>query len=109
MLVLDEDRAGFYRFFRDQLAEDGIGLICTMGDGTMECSSNIATAFDLQEREHMPTGKSLMLAGTSCRMGCFETFLEELNSGSLTVLKQGITAVEPDFPVMMYAVVKRKS
>lgn len=106
MLVRDEDRNGFYRFVRDHLAEHGIALICTMGDGEMERESDIASAFDLQARTHYQTGKTLMLAGTSCRMVSVHTFVKELNANGLAVLKQGFTSVEPDFPQMMYAVVK---
>lgn len=108
MLVRDGDRRGFYAFLREQLAEDGVALVCTMGDGQMERSSDISTAFDLQERSHPETGRTLRLAGTSCRVVSFETFRKELDENGLAVLKEGITAVEPDFPVMMYAVVKKK-
>lgn len=108
MLVLDEDRNGFYRFICSHLKEDGIALVCTMGDGTVERCSDISTAFDLQERTHEASGKTLEIAGTSCRMVNFETFGEELRRNGLTVVKHGITAVEPDFPQMMYAVVSLK-
>ena len=52
MLVLDEDRNAFYRFIYDHLTDDGIALICTMGDGKIERKSDVANAFQLQEREH---------------------------------------------------------
>lgn len=107
MLVLDDDRNAFYRFIHSHLKDTGIALVCTMGDGTVERCSDITTAFDLQERTHEATGKTLEIAGTSCRMVSFETFDEELRRNGLAVVKQGITAVEPDFPQMMYAVVKR--
>lgn len=67
MLVVDAHRAAFYRFIREHLKENGIALVCTMGDGTMERKSDIATAFDLQERTHGESGEKLLLAGTSCR------------------------------------------
>lgn len=107
MLVEDEDRAAFYRFIRDHLNEDGIALVCTMGDGTMERKSDISTAFDLQERTHSETGVKLHLAGTSCRMVDWEAFLREIKESGLEVMEQGLTAVEPDFPVMMYVVMKK--
>lgn len=109
MLVQDEDRNGFYCFIREQLTENGIGLICTMGDGIMESSSDIQKAFELQRRHHQQSGKELMLAGTSCRVVSFTTFLRELENNGLSALEKGFTSVEPDFPQMMYAVVKRKS
>lgn len=107
MLVTDADRSGFYRFIRDHLNDGGVSLICTMGDGNLERSTDISTAFDLQNRTHGETGERMMLAGTSCRMVSWETFLPELVKNGLCVCEQGLTAMEPDFPVMMYAVVKK--
>lgn len=107
MLVEDADRAAFYRFIREHLKKDGFALICTMGDGSLERQSDVSTAFDLQERTHGETGIKLRLACTSCRMVCWETFLRELADSGLEVAKRGQTAMEPDFPVMMYAVVRK--
>ena len=107
MLVLDEDRNRFYGFIREHLKSDGIALIGTMGDGNVERQSDITTAFDLQERTHEESGKTMKIAGTSCRMVNFATFERELARNKLKILKQGVTAVEPDFPCMMYAVVTR--
>ena len=109
MLVLDEDRDGFYRFIAEHLNPDGIALIGTMGDGSFELQSDISTAFDLQDRTHGESGKTLKIAGTSCRVVNFSTFEQELTRNGLAIVKQGVTAVEPDFPQMMYAVVKRKN
>lgn len=106
MLVEDDDRVRFYRFIREHLKENGIALICTMGDGKMERKSDISAAFDLQERTHGETGEKLWLAGTTCRMVTWEKFHREIQGSGLEVAECGITSVEPDFPVMMYAVVK---
>ena len=108
MLVENEDRAAFFQFIRDHLTDDGSALVCTMGDGTMERKTDISTAFDLQERTHGATGTKLMLAGTSCRMVTWDTFLAEITGSGLKTMEHGLTAVEPDFPVMMYAVVAKK-
>lgn len=107
MLVADEDRDGFYAFVREHLKPRGVALICTMGDGQLELQSDVAAAFDVAERIHDGTGKTVLVAGTSCRIVSFETFDRELLRNGLAVLSQGLTAVEPDFPQMMYAVVKR--
>ena len=104
MLVLDEDRNGFYGFIRNHLHDNGIALICTMGDGYFEMQSDISQAFTLQEREH-PSGK-MTVAGTSCRMVSFPTFERELEQNHLTVLEKGITDALPDFNSLMYAVVR---
>lgn len=107
MLVEDTDRTGFYHFIREHLNNNGIALVCTMGDGTIDRRSDIATAFDLQERTHGESGEKLLLAGTSCRMVAWENFLREIIGGGMQVAEHGLTAVEPDFPVMMYAVMKK--
>ena len=107
MLVLDEDRRDFYGFVREHLKESGIALICTMGDGVMERKSDISTAFDLQERLHEQSGQTVRIAGTSYRGVSFETFRGELAENGLTILKEGLTDVQPDYWKMMYAVVKK--
>ena len=107
MLVLDEDRDGFYRFLRDHLKEGGLALVCSMGDGEFEMKSDISTAFTLQERSH-PSGK-IMVAGTSCRMVSFPTFEAELQRNGLRIVEKGLTEAMPDFNSLLYAVVTRKS
>ena len=106
MLVEDTHRDAFYRFIRTHLNEAGIALICTMGDGTIERQSDIRTAFDLQNRIHEPTGKQVQIASTSCRMVSFETLRNELQRNGLVILQEGMTAAPPDFPQLMYVVVK---
>ena len=106
MLVEDKDRDGFYAFIRKHLTPDGIALICTMGDGKIERRTDIRAAFDLQTRTHEQTGEVLQIASTSCRMVRFETFHEELQRNGLRIVKEGITSAPPDFPALMYAVVK---
>lgn len=103
MLVLDEDRRGFYRFLRDHLKPGGVGLICSMGDGETEMQSDVAEAFALKERDH-PAGKQLV-AATSCRMVSFPVFEREIVAAGLEIRAQGLTAAEPDFNSLMYAVV----
>jgi len=105
MLVEDGHRDAFYRFLREHLKENGIALVCTMGDGTLERKSDISTAFDLQERIHGQSGERLLLAATSCRMVTWDTFLNEIRRNGLKVAEHALTEVPPDFPVMMYAVV----
>ena len=108
MLVLQEDRDRFYGFFREHLSADGIGLICSMGDGVLERSSDISNAFDTQERVHEQSGKTLRLASTSYRAVSFDTFREEIRGNGLKILETGLTDIQPDYWKIMYAVVKAK-
>ena len=105
MLVLDEDRDGFYRFVRKHLTSNGVALICTMGDGEVERQSDISTAFTLRERNH-ESGK-MMVAGTSCRMVSWNTLEEELARNDLTIVEKGITSSQPEFDSLMYVVVNK--
>lgn len=106
MLVLDEDRKGFYQFIHGHLKPDGLALICTMGDGEFEMRSDINRAFELQERQH-ESGK-MMVAGTSCRMVSFQTLEREITENGLMIVEEGITSALPDFNSLMYTVVKRQ-
>lgn len=108
MLVPAADRAAFYGFIHRHLKPDGTALICAMGDGVTERQSDIGTAFDMQDRVHGQSGKIVRIAGTSCRMVSFRTFDAELAQHGFDIRKQGLTAVEPDFPEMMYAVVTKR-
>ena len=105
MLLLDEDRDGFYRSVRDHLSDDGIGLVCSMGDGELEWMSDISTAFTLQERE--AGGDTIWVAGTSCRMVDFARFEAEILRNGLSVVEMGLTAIEPEFSQVMFAVVRK--
>ena len=85
-VVLEEDRNMFYRFIYEHLTEDGIALVCSMGDGIREMQSDTSNAFKLQEREHR-TGK-MQVVHTSCRMVSFETFENEITSNNLVLIEK---------------------
>ena len=104
MLVLDEDRRAFYSFVKEHLNENGIALICTMGDGEMERMTDISTAYDMSERSF--EGNTMLVAETSCRIVTFDTFEQELKDAELEIVEKGHTSVGTQFPMMMYAVVK---
>ena len=104
MLVEDKDRQAFYAFIKEHLTENGIALICTMGDGEMERKTDIRVAFDLGER--VCEGEKVLVAETSCRIVTSQTFEKELKDADLEIMEQGLTSVENQFPFMMYAVVK---
>ena len=104
MLVPDEDRDAFYRFIRTHLNQNGIALICTMGDGITERQTDIRTAFELSERNC--DGQTVMVANTSCRMVSVETFQLELEKNGLRIVENGFTSVPLQFSSMLYAVVQ---
>lgn len=106
MLVLRQDRESYLSFIRKHLTNNGYALILSMGDGLIETESNIMEAFENKKRIHQETGKELSIASTSCKMVNFQTFREELRDGGFDIVEDGLTCIEPDFPTIMYAIVK---
>ena len=107
MLVEDSDRRGFYRFIRDHLKENGVALVCSMGDGVTETRSDASRAFETVERTH-PSGP-VRVAATSCRTVSFDVFRREIAAEGLDVIEDGITSAMPDFDSLMYAAVRRSA
>lgn len=106
MFVLDEDRQGFYRFINNHLKSGGLALICSMGDGEREYSSDIKEAFELKQREcHR---QEVMVPATSCRVVNKETFIKEIDQSGLSIVEFGYTSIEEEFDVMMYAVIQKR-
>ena len=106
MLVPDEDRQALLAFIREHLTENGFGLVVTMGDGTLERATDIGAAFDVQERVHEASGRTVAIASTSCRIVTRETFRREIESAGLVIAEMGDTSWD-DTPFAMYAIVKR--
>ena len=105
MLVPSKDRTDFYQFIYQHLTENGLSLICTMGDGKIERETDIRKAFRVEEREH--SYGSIPVASTSCKMVSFSTFEKELKENHFTIIEKGLTESFPDFPILMYALVKK--
>ncbi len=105
MLVPSKDRTDFYQFIYQHLTENGLSLICTMGDGKIERETDIRKAFRVEEREH--SSGSIPVASTSCKMVSFSTFEKELKENRFTIIEKGLTESFPDFPILMYALVKK--
>ena len=108
MLTEDSHRAAFLNFVREHLAPKGLALILSQGDGEGEYCGDPALAFEDAERTHGGTGRSIRIASTTFRMVSFPSFEAELSAAGLDIVEKGICAVEPDFPVMMYALVTSK-
>ena len=106
MLVLEQDRKQYLSFIKKHLSENGYALILTMGDGQMESESDIKEAFENRKRTHQTTGEELLVAATSCKIVSFETFRKELQSSGFSIIEDGLTGIEEDFPTIMYAVVR---
>lgn len=107
MLVPDEDRAKFYRFIKEHLTENGIALICSMGDGVTEKATDINEAFEIREREH--ASGAVKVAATSFRMVSLPVFEKEIKAGGLVIKESGIVDGTSDYFSLMYAVAAKPS
>jgi len=106
MLVPDEDRQRMLRFIRNHLTVNGVGLVVVLGDGEMQRATDVDAAFDVQERVHEASGRTLAIASTSCRIVTRAEFREELARAGLEIVEMGSTSWD-DAPFAMFAVVKR--
>ncbi|MBQ4580575.1 MAG: class I SAM-dependent methyltransferase [Clostridia bacterium] len=107
MLVPDEDRQRLLSFIREHLTEEGVGLVVVMGDGEISRATDIASAFDLQERTHGQSGQKMLLTSTSCRIVTRDEFREEIQRVGLHIAEMGNTSWD-DAPFAMYAIVRKQ-
>ena len=105
MLVEDSDRNRFYKFIYNHLKNSGKALICSMGNGIDEISSDTSEAFELAIRNH--ESGDILVPSTSLRMVSFKTFEKELADNKFTILEKGISSSLPDFNNLMYVVIQK--
>ncbi len=107
MLTEDSHRQSFLAFIREHLSDKGLALIATQGNGEDEYCSDAGLAFADALRTHGQTGQSMSIASTTFRMVNWDSFTSELHAAGFEIAEKGITAIEPDFPMMMYAVIRK--
>lgn len=107
MLTEDSHRRSFLDFIREHLRENGLALVASQGNGEDEYCSDASQAFENAQRSHGQTGRSMSIASTTFRMVNWAGFTEQLCSAGFEITERGMTAMEPDFPLMMYAVIRK--
>lgn len=108
MFVLDEHRNKFYNFIYDHLKDNGIALIISMGDGTLEINSDLEKAFDDTKRVNINTNKEIMVASTSCRVKKIDEMKKEIQLNNLEILEEKIIDDVLSFNKCMLFIVKKK-
>lgn len=108
MFVLDEHRNKFLNFIYEHLLEDGRALICVLGDGIKEYTSNIKEAFNDSKRIVMNNNTELQIASTTCKIVNWDTLEKEMNINNLKIDKKWISNDIPEFSSSMCVVVSRK-
>ena len=107
MFVTGEHRKLFFKFIREHLTDDGVALICVLGDGEFEYSSDVTKAFDNSKIVVMNEGVSMLVATTTCRVVNWNSLEKEINDSDLKVEEKWISKSIPEFSCSMCVVVSK--
>ena len=108
MFVLERHRNLFFKFIYEHLNNNGKALICVLGDGITEYSSNISDAFKNIERTVLNNNSKINVATTSCKIVNWNTLLNELSQSNLVVNKKWISKRIPEFSKCMCVLISKK-
>jgi len=101
MFVTDEHRNLFLKFIREHLTDDGVALICVLGDGVKEYSSDITKSFENTKRVVMNNNTNIEIATTSCKIVSWETLEKEIINNDLNIKEKWISKEIPEFTNLM--------
>lgn len=109
MFVLDVHRNKFLEFIYNHLEDDGIALICVMGDGKEEFQTDINTSFNNTKRKILHNNQTIEVATTSCRIVNMDTFQKELTNNGFLIKKIWIAEDIPEFNKSICAIINKQS
>lgn len=107
MFVTNNHRNLFFKFIRDHLTDDGVALICVLGDGEKEYSSDIIKSFEDTKRVVMNNNSTLEIATTSCKIVNWETLKKEIINNNLKIKESWISNEIPEFTSSMCIIVSK--
>lgn len=87
MLVNDIDRHRFLESIYKILEPGGKALLVSKGNGVDEIETDINNAFELQERNHMATGKKVLVACTSYKSINWTSHKKEIEKAGFIIEK----------------------
>lgn len=108
MFVLREHRNKFLSFIKTHLTDNGHCLLCVLGDGKQDYTTNIKEAFKDTKRVVMNNNKKLDIATTSCKIVNWVELEKEILENDLLIEKQWLSNDIPEFNNSMCVVIKRK-
>lgn len=108
MFVLREHRNKFLSFIKTHLTDNGHCLLCVLGDGKQDYTTNIKEAFKDTKRVVMNNNKKLDIATTSCKIVNWVELEKEILGNDLLIEKQWVSNDIPEFNNSMCVVIKRK-
>ena len=82
--------------------ENGHALVCVMGDGKREFSTDVSEAFALKKRDHR--SGEVFVAATSLKTVSESTMKKEIEQAGLVLCEYGLTSSPPEFDKLMYVV-----
>lgn len=109
MFVIDEHRNSFLGFINEHLTDDGVALICVLGDGKQEYFSDITKSFENTRRLVMNNNSNLEVVTTSCKVVNWENIEREIIQNDLKIRKKWISDKIPEFSSSMCVVISRMS
>ena len=107
MFVTDEHRNFFLKFIREHLTDDGVALICILGDGKKEYCSDIKKSFNNTKRIVMNNNTSINVATTSCKIVNWKSIEKEILRNKLKIKETWISKEIPEFSKSMCIVVSK--
>lgn len=107
MFVTDNHRNLFLKFIYNHLTDDGIALICILGDGVKKYSSDVTKSFENTNRVVMNNSINLEIATTSCKIVNWKNLEKELNNNGLKIKEKWISTQIPEFSSSMCVVVSK--
>lgn len=107
MFVLDIHRNKYLEFIYNHLEDNGLALICVMGDGKKEYASDINDALKNSKRKLLHNNEDIEVATTSCRIVNMDTFKNELTNNGFLIKRMWISEDIPEFDKSMCAIVTK--
>lgn len=107
MFVTDEHRNLFFKFISDHLTDDGVALVCVLGDGVKEHSSDITKSFENTKRVVMNNNTNIEVVTTSCKIVSWATLEKEIINNDLNIKEKWISKEIPEFTNSMCLVISK--
>lgn len=105
MFVTEEHRNKYYQFIKEHLTEDGVALICILGDGINEHASDITKSFENTKRVVLNNNTNINIATTSCKVVNWQNLEKEIKNNKLKIKEKWISKDIPEFSSSMCIII----
>ncbi len=108
MFVLEKHRNKYFKFLFNHLKNNGKALVCILGDGIQEYSSNIEAAFEDSKRTILNNMTDINVAATTCRVVNWEFLEKEIQKNKFLIEDKWISKDIPEFKKSMCVIVSKE-